>query len=334
MKDSNFHKSDLITPAYVYDQRRIVSVLGRLAELKDKTGCLPLYSIKSANMAGLLDVIKPYVSGFSCSSLFEIQLAKEVLNKNQTIHITTPGYRPDEWDNIIELCDFVTLNSIGQWQAAAEKINARSSCGIRINPELSFVNDDRYDPCRSDSKLGMTFAQLADANTAKQLDWQSIEGIHIHNNCESMHFDELKQSMDHVMAGLSVYKPKLKWVNLGGGYLFKPETDLGPLEDTIKRLQDQFSVDVYLEPGKAVTGNAGYLLATVIDLIVSKSKTIAVLDTTINHLPEVFEYQYRPQVMQASANGRHQYRLVGCSCLSGDLFGDYCHKLARNLFAG
>tara|TARA_R110000782_G_scaffold127742_4_gene219314 strand:+ start:1085 stop:2236 length:1152 start_codon:yes stop_codon:yes gene_type:complete len=323
MKDSAFDTYDLLTPAYVYDQASIVNVLDKLVNLKEKTACLPLYSIKSANMAGLLEVIKPYVTGFSCSSLFEAQLAAEILDKEQTIHITTPGYRHDEWDKIIQLCDFVTLNSTNQWQGVANKIDANASCGIRINPELSFVNDIRYDPCRPDSKLGMTFEQLAVANTKQTLNWETIEGVHIHNNCESIHFDELKQSAEKVMTGLSKYNPKLKWINLGGGYLLNDKTDLTVLGDTIKRLQDEFNVDVYIEPGKAITGGAGYLVASVIDLIESKNKTIVVLDTTINHLPEVFEYQYQPNVMSTSDNGKYEYRLVGCSCLSGDLFGDY-----------
>jgi len=323
MKDSIFHTADLLTPAYVYDQASMVNRLDKLARLKEKTACLPLYSIKSANMIGLLEVIKPYVSGFSCSSLFEVKLAAEVLDEGQTIHITTPGYRHDEWDNVIQLCDFVTLNSTTQWHSIAKKINADASCGIRINPELSFVNDERYDPCRPDSKLGMTFDQLYAANTKQELNWEFIEGVHIHNNCESIHYDELKKSTEKVMSGLLKFNQKLKWINLGGGYLLNDETDLTLLEETIKWLQDKFNVDVYLEPGKAITGEAGYLVATVIDLIESKNKTIAVLDTTINHLPEVFEYQYQPKVMNTSDMGNHEYRLVGCSCLSGDLFGDY-----------
>ncbi|MFT5396208.1 MAG: carboxynorspermidine decarboxylase [Gammaproteobacteria bacterium] len=323
MKDSTFHTHDLLTPAYVYDQDSIVNVLDKLVSLKEKTACLPLYSVKSANMIGLLEVIKHYVSGFSCSSLFEAKLAAEVLDEGQTIHITTPGYRNDEWDSIIQLCDFVTLNSTNQWQGVAKKIDAGASCGIRLNPELSFVNDERYDPCRPDSKLGMTFEQLAVANSKQELNWKSIEGVHIHNNCESTNYDELKMSTEKVMAGLSGFNPKLKWVNLGGGYLLNDKTDLTALEDTIKWLQDKFDVDVYIEPGKAITRGAGYLVSTVIDLIESKNKIIAVLDTTINHLPEVFEYQYQPKVMNTSDNGKYEYRLVGCSCLSGDLFGDY-----------
>lgn len=326
MKNSIFHKTDLLTPAYVYDRDRISDVLDRLVNLKEQTGCLSLYSVKSANMIGLLEFIKPHVSGFSCSSLFEVHLAKEVLNKDQTIHITTPGYRNDEWDNIIELSDFITLNSLSQWQRVAKKISIHSSCGIRINPELSFVKDVRYDPCRPDSKLGITLEQLSGADSLGKLDWQVIDGIHIHNNCESIQFDELKHSVERVMTGLSRYNPTLKWVNLGGGYLFNNETDLAPLVDTIKWLQDEFSMTVYIEPGKAITGKAGYLIATVIDIIESKNKKIAILDTTINHLPEVFEYQYRPFVMDASDQAEHEYRLVGCSCLSGDIFGDYCFE--------
>jgi carboxynorspermidine decarboxylase len=326
MKDSIFHTSDLLTPAYVYDQVSIVNVLDKLVSLKEKTACLPLYSIKSANMVGLLDVIKPYVSGFSCSSLFEAQLAAEVLDVGQTIHITTPGYRHDEWDSIIQLCDFVTLNSTNQWQRVAKTIDADASCGIRLNPELSFVSDERYDPCRPDSKLGMTFDQLALADSKQGLNWESIEGVHLHNNCESIRYDELKQSTEKVMSGLSKFNPKIKWINLGGGYLLNDKADLTPLEDTIKWLQDEFNVDVYIEPGKAITNGAGYLVSTVIDLIESKNKIIAVLDTTINHLPEVFEYQYQPKVMNTSDNGKHEYRLVGCSCLSGDLYGDYSFK--------
>jgi carboxynorspermidine decarboxylase len=321
MKDSIFNNTDLMTPAYVYDQDKIISVLELLLEVKEKTGCFPLYSIKSANVSGLLEVIKSYVDGFSCSSLFEVQLAKEILDDNQTIHITTPGYREDEWDQILELTDFVTLNSYTQADTFSEKINSVASCGIRINPEISFVKDERYDPCRVYSKLGVSINDIIDKKT--KIDWQYIEGLHLHNNCESTNFSELKQSVDKVMSGISSNELKLKWINLGGGYYLHAKSDVTPLMDTIKWLQDSYAVDVYFEPGKAITGRAGYLMTNVIDIFISEGKQVAVLDTAINHLPEVFEYQYQPKVMNTCEKSDYEYRLAGCSCLSGDLFGDY-----------
>ena len=321
MKDSVFHNADLSSPAYVYDQSSIMAVLHQLELLKKETGCLPLYSIKSANMTGLLELIKPYVSGFSCSSLFEVKLSKEILSGDQSIHITTPGYRDDEWQELISVSNCITLNSISQWQRYAKQIADGASCGIRINPELSFVNDERYDPCRPGSKLGITRKQLLDA--ADTVDWSLIEGLHIHNNCESNRFDELKQSVETLFPIIDNYKSDLKWINLGGGYLFKQDVDLTPLTEIISVLKNIYDVNVFIEPGKAITGHAGYLVSTIIDLIDDQDVSIAVLDASINHIPEVFEFQYQPKVMFSTDKGEHQYRLFGCSCLSGDLFGDY-----------
>ena len=49
----------------------------------------------------------------------------------------------------------------------------------------------------------------------------------------------------------------------------------------------------------------------------------AVLDTSVNHLPEVFEYQRTPAVAEADTQARYRYLLAGGTCLAGDLFGDY-----------
>jgi carboxynorspermidine decarboxylase len=329
MKNSIFNNTDLMSPAYVYDQKKIVDVLELLSSIKDETGCFPLYSIKSANISGLLEIIKPYVDGFSCSSLFEVQLAKDILDDAQTIHITTPGYRDDEWEQILELTDFVTLNSYTQANTYSEKINSIASCGIRINPEMSFVNDERYDPCRRHSKLGISINDIKERTI--EIDWQYIEGIHIHNNCESLNFDELKQSIQKVMSEVPVNDMNLQWMNLGGGYLLNETTDTSPLIDTIKWLQDKFDVDVYFEPGKAVTGHAGYLIASIIDMFVSDGKQVVVLDASINHLPEVFEYQYQPKVLDTCEKSNYEYRLTGCSCLSGDMFGDYFFNSTLNI---
>jgi carboxynorspermidine decarboxylase len=50
---------------------------------------------------------------------------------------------------------------------------------------------------------------------------------------------------------------------------------------------------------------------------------MAVLNTTVNHMPEVFEYQLRPDVMGDTEDGRYCYMLTGSTCLAGDIFGEY-----------
>ena len=50
---------------------------------------------------------------------------------------------------------------------------------------------------------------------------------------------------------------------------------------------------------------------------------VAVLDTTVNHMPEVFEYGFEPDVLGHDDDADHEYLLAGCTCLAGDLFGLY-----------
>jgi carboxynorspermidine decarboxylase len=43
----------------------------------------------------------------------------------------------------------------------------------------------------------------------------------------------------------------------------------------------------------------------------------------VNHLPQVFEYQYRPAIVSSRPDAPYEYLIAGRSCLAGDLFGEY-----------
>lgn len=77
------------------------------------------------------------------------------------------------------------------------------------------------------------------------------------------------------------------------------------------------------EPGAGLVRPAGCLLASVIDVFVRHGTQVAVLDTSVNHLPEVLEFGYQPDVKGTTASGRYEYLLVGSTCLAGDSFGTY-----------
>ncbi len=65
------------------------------------------------------------------------------------------------------------------------------------------------------------------------------------------------------------------------------------------------------------------MVAQVVDLFESDGVQVAVLDTTVNHIPEVFEYQFSPDVVDDTNEGRYCYILAGATCLAGDVFGEY-----------
>jgi carboxynorspermidine decarboxylase len=118
----------------------------------------------------------------------------------------------------------------------------------------------------------------------------------------------------------------LSWVNLGGGYIFTDKQDRGPLYEAVHLLKSRYGLTVYFEPGAALVREAGYFISTVIDLFESDDGTIAMLDTSVNHMPEVFEYQFEPDVMGHEDDGKHWYTLSGSTCLARDVFGEYAFR--------
>ena len=81
--------------------------------------------------------------------------------------------------------------------------------------------------------------------------------------------------------------------------------------------------EVFIEPGAGFVREAGFLVAEVIDLFRSGGRSVAVLDTTVNHAPEVFEYQFEPDVAGHDDDGEYEYLLAGSTCLAGDVMGEY-----------
>lgn len=301
------------TPAFVIDESEIVKNLTGLVDLKESSGCQVLYSIKALPLQSLIKLTAEYLDGLSVSSYFEARLAKEVVGDKGSIHITTPGLRENEFQQVSELCTHVSFNSISQYQRLYK--TGASSLGLRVNPKISFANDSRFDPCRPYSKLGVDINSINDFP-------ERIEGLHLHTVFSHTEFQPLEKITSLLKEKLGKKLADLKWLNLGGGYLYQQINNHQPFIELVKQLKAEYGVNVYIEPGKAIVGNAGYLITTVIDRFMSDGKMIAVLDTTVNHNPEVFEYQKKPVLIGQMEEGI-ACTLVGSSCLAGDVFGEY-----------
>ena len=223
-------------------------------------------------------------------------------------------------NELADICDYVTFNSLSQLQRWGPVFAGRASIGLRVNPGHSFLDDHRYDPCRPHTKLGVPLDDLAaSADRIAPL----IDGLHIHSNCDSTNLGELLETVQVLDSRIGHVLSQVKWVNLGGGYLFDEGANLDPLREAASLIRDRRGAEVIIEPGAAFVRDSGYIVASVLDLFTSDGKEVAVLDTTVNHMPEVFEYQYRPDVLGHNDAGAHQYVLAGMSCLAGDIFGDY-----------
>ncbi len=306
------------TPAYVYSEPVLRALAQQAALIAKRAGCELLYTLKACAIAPVLETLAPYVHGFAASSVFEARLADGVKRWGQSLHCYSPAYSESDIEATLSLADYVSLNSLTQLHLAASMNTGQVSLGLRINPEMSFVPDARYDPSRPGSKLG---ARLSGLEKIARMP-ESVEGAHIHNNCESDDLTQLAQSADALMETLERID-NLRWVNLGGGYYLGPETDTSPLEQVVGRLHSDYGVRVFIEPGTALTQQAGFLVSEALDVFRNDGADIVVMDATTSHLPEVFEYQYTPEVNRPEMEGGRRTNLVGRSCLAGDIFGEY-----------
>ena len=282
-----------------------------------------LFPLKPFSQIDGLRSLSDHVSGFSVSSLFEARLVAEAAEQHVTVHFTSPGLRESDIAELTNLCTHLSLNSLTQLERWSNPSPNNVSLGLRVNPQLSYVQDDRYDPSRPHSKLGAPLVAVRAALEAGSPHLDRLEGIHFHSNCESTDFGELLRTVRHLEENIGGLLDRVEWINLGGGYLFEDVEHIESLRTAVDHLHNAYDLEVFIEPGTALVRSAGYIVSSVLDIFDSDGLNIAVLDTTVNHMPEVFEYGYEPDVYGHDDENENEYQLAGATCLAGDVFGAY-----------
>lgn len=317
---------DISTPAYIVQEQNLIHNLEILSSVRERTGCHILLAQKCFSMFYEYPLIGRYLDGCTASGLYEARLGHEEMGKEN--HIFSPAYREEEFPEILSLCDHVIFNSaaqlqkflpmVKQWNAEHEA--RRVSCGLRINPECSTQEHAIYDPCAPGSRLGVIAGQLTPELLA------DVEGLHFHTLCEQ-DSDALETTLRAIEERFGSYLHQMKWLNMGGGHhITREDYDVERLVRLIGHMRDTYELQIYLEPGEAVALNAGLLKTTILDIVKNGAVTTLILDASAAcHMPDVLEMPYRPPLRNAAEPGikPYTYRLSSCTCLAGDVIGDY-----------
>ncbi len=310
----------LNTPCYVIDKEKLIKNLEILKKVQDNTNCKILLAQKAFSAFCVYNLISEYLSGTTASGLYEAKLGFEKFGKET--HVFAPAFKENEFNELVKICGHIVFNSFNQLEKYREVWeNSDVSVGIRLNPEFSTQEEGHeiYDPCAYGSRLGVT-----KANFREDL-LHGVEGFHFHTLCEQ-NSDDLVSTFKALEEKFGKYFYNAKWLNFGGGHhITKDDYDIKALEDLIIYAKNKYNVEIYLEPGEAVALNAGYLVTTVLD-IVDNGLKILILDTSAAcHMPDVLEMPYTPPLKNSGAKGEkaYTYRLSSCTCLAGDVIGDY-----------
>ena len=319
----------LPTPCYVIDEKKLKENLEILGDVREKAGCKILLAQKAFSCFYEYPLIGQYLDGTTASGLYEARLGKEEMGKEN--HVFAPAYKDADIKELGEICDHIIFNSFAQLRRHKDAV-AGKSLGLRINPECSTQGEHAiYDPCAPGSRLGVT-KEVFDCEIAAEPElFEALDGLHFHTLCEQ-NADDLAKTLEAVEEKFGPWLSKIKWLNMGGGHhITRDDYDRELLIKCIRHIRDTYGVEVYLEPGEAIALNAGYLVTEVMD-IVENGLSVLILDAAAAcHMPDVLEMPYRPPLKDSGVSGEKEftYRLSSCTCLAGDVIGDYSfdHKI-------
>lgn len=320
VSDSPFPPDTAPSPCFVVDAPALRRNGDILRHVQDKAGCKIILALKGFAMHPSFPILREYLAGTTASSLNEALLGK--LEFGGEVHVYAVAYTEEEFPKLQDLATHISFNSLSQWRHFREQALARPEVeyGLRVNPEYSEVEVDLYNPCIPGSRFGMTLTDLEGA------DLGGISGLHFHTMCEQGS-DTLERTLDALESRFTPLLKQMRWLNMGGGHhITRPGYDLDRLIACVRRIRDRYGLDVILEPGEAVALNAGWLLATVLDVFESQGHCHAILDVSATaHMPDVLEMPYRPHILGSGKAGEKPflYKLGGVSCLAGDRIGDY-----------
>jgi carboxynorspermidine decarboxylase len=312
--------ADLHTPAYVLDVASLKRNLETAARLKAETGIKILLATKAWAMPAAFPMMRDTLDGTTASGEYEARMGREEFGKE--VHVYAPAYGPGEVERLVTIAEHIYFNSPGQLakHMATAKAAGRH-VGVRINPGFSMatLGGNLYDPCAPGSRFGTTKAESAG------IPWGEIDILHAHALCEAREEGSVGL-IKRVAETFADEIRQVKAVNFGGGHFInRPGYKLEPLIQALQDFRKAFGVDVILEPGAGLVVNAGWLVATVLDLH-RNEKEIAILDTSAStHMPDVLEVPYTPIIIGAKKAGvlAHTYVLGGKTCMTGDVIGEY-----------
>lgn len=277
---------------YLYEEEKIVNNIKSLTE--NFTQSRFLYSVKTNPAFPVLKIAAECGMGFDAASKGEVNLRCKRGAEPDMIYYSAPGKTEKDIKSAMGRCVIAadSINEIYLIERCAADLGTRADIAVRINPDFTMDSDQG-----TASKFGIDeeafFGRVGDI---KELPHINIIGLHVHSRSQELSARVLKKYYENMLALCSAASgalgQKLKFVNMGGGlgipYSRRDEPlDVAALGKELDRLVRDFKrqagdIQVFVETGRYVIGNAGVYAAKAVDKKVSHGKTFVILNNTLN----------------------------------------------------
>ncbi len=205
---------------------------------------------------------------------------------------------------------------------------------LRVNPDVDAKTHEKIATGRKEDKFGIPISRAREIYAqAARLPGIEVFGVDVHIGSQLTDlapFEAAFTKIADLTRSLRADGHDIRRVDLGGGlgipYTTSNETPPLPLDygAMIHRVFGGLDVEVEIEPGRLIAGNAGILVAQVIYLKEGEGRDFLILDAAMNDLirPAMYgaHHDIVPVTEAPAAIDQRPVDIVGPVCESGDTF--------------
>ena len=325
------------TPCYVYSRATLERHWHVFDEALAGHDHLVCYAVKANSSLAVLQVLARLGSGFDIVSEGELQRVLQAGGDPERVVFSGVGKRPGEMQRALEAgirCFNVESEAeLQRLNSVARDMGATAPVSLRVNPDVDAGTHPYISTGLRENKFGIDVAAAIDIyRHAADMSHLELAGIDCHIGSQLTEISPFVDALDRVLelvARLQSEGISLRHIDVGGGLGIRySEADNPPLPDVyaralLERLADT-PLEILLEPGRAIAGNAGILLTRVEYLKTGADRHFAIVDAAMNDLQRPALYNAWHDIIPVQPRDDMEpciYDVVGPVCETGDFLG-------------
>ena len=330
------------TPLYVYSRKALTEAYQAYdracVDASGKRRARVHYAMKANSNLAVIDCFKKLGAGFDLVSGGELARALAVNAEPQSLVFAGVGKSAAEIAQALEAgvkcINVESIAELHQINRIATKLNCRAPISIRVNPDVDAQTHPYISTGLKGNKFGIAYHEvLKTYREAAQLPQIDVVGIDCHIGSQITNTAPYLDALDKVLDLVENLKKEgivIHHLDLGGGLgiSYGDETPPDITEFTnilLNRVAERGfgHLDVVLEPGRSLVGNAGVLLTKVEYLKPGIEKNFCIVDTAMTELmrPALYEAHHGIVPVKTKTGKALTYDVVGPVCESGDWLG-------------
>ncbi len=324
------------TPCYIYSRATLERHWHAFDKAFGNHRHLICYAVKASSNIAILNILARLGSGFDIVSVGELERVLAAGGDPQKIVFSGVGKREEEIYSAlkagIRCFNIEVVDELDRINAIASRLGKVAPVSFRVNPDVDAQTHPYISTGLKENKFGIDIkTALAEYQRASKMANIEIIGIDCHIGSQLTDtrpfLDALARILE-IIEQLKANNINLHHLDLGGGlgirYQNEQPTEPGDYVDQLLQHLKGTDLEILLEPGRAIAGNAGILVTKVEYLKPTADKNFAIVDAAMNDLIRPALYNAWQDIIPlnaASTAEQKQWDIVGPVCETGDFLG-------------